>query len=142
MAALLVGSVLLSGCGDDGDDPAPTTSTAPAVTPDRDGGTEVTTNPALQDLGPTIERFEAPSTVRCEGDGPARAFVRWSAPEAQLVRFMVDAESQGDAEPASGSTELELPCDGSVHVVVLAAVGADGRSSLASKAVLAEPADR
>lgn len=98
----------------------------------------MTTNPAATDTGPGIERFDAPATVSCTG-ATAPVEVSWHAPDAVLVRFLVDGDDVGIDEPTSGTATVDIPCDDSIHVVLLAAVGADGATSVRSEAVLAEP---
>jgi hypothetical protein len=150
-AGRLAGSVLLAlallvpitGCtGDDGVEP-PTTSGAPdgganAPTTAHGGTSDVTTNPAAQDTGPGIARFEAPATVTCEGP-TAQVDLVWEAPSADVVRLLVDGDDVGSDQPPTGTTTVDVPCDGSIHVILLAAVGADGATSVRSEAVMAEP---
>lgn len=152
MSSLLALALLVptTGCaGDDGAAPPnasasgeagatdPTTVDDPtAVT--AHGPTEVTTNPAAQDTGPGIDRFEAPATVACEGP-TAQVELIWDAPAAEVVRLLVDGDDVGRDEPPSGTTTVDVPCDGSIHVVLLAAVGTDGATSVRSEAVMAEP---
>lgn len=145
LAALLTCSVPTAvACGDEpgadhgeGARPADRTTapTAPGVTTDH-RGSDVTTNPAADATGPGIDRFEASASVGCEAGSDAAVEVSWSAPSASVVRFIVDGFGVGDDQPAVGATEIEVPCDGAIHVVLLTAVGADGFTSVRSEAVL------
>lgn len=96
----------------------------------------MTTNPAAAATGPGIDRFEAPASVGCEAGTDTTVEVSWSAPTASVVRFIVDGDSVGDDHPAVGLADIPVPCDGDIHVVLLAAVGADGFTSVRSEAVL------
>lgn len=139
LTALAVATgVALGGCtGDDGGDAA-TPPSSPGGSVERAHRSDVTTNPAAAAQGPGIESFEAPATVPCPSGGRATIELQWSAPAATIVRFSLDGEGLPGDNPPTGTTSLTVDCDDTVHVVVLAAVGADGSTSVRSEAVLAD----
>ena len=141
LAATLATAIVLGGCAGDDDavPPGSVPDAAPSITGPHDRS-DVTTNPAAADTGPGIERFDAPASVSCASGTTADVAVTWEAPAATVVRFSIDGEGLAQDHATTGSTSLAVPCDGVVHVVLLAAVGADGATSVDSAAVLTEPA--
>lgn len=140
--ALVLGAAVAGGCGADEEPAAPAATEAPAPSLERvppDTTHPVLQNPAAADVGPGLDELSAPSRVACREGAAAEVPVSWSAPAATEVRFVVDGEPIAAEQPPVGSTVLDLPCDGSVHVVVAAAVGDGPDASVGSVAVLTEP---
>ena len=57
--------------------------------------------------------------------------VAWSTHDTQEVEFQVDRQRLNASYPLSGIGNIAVPCDGREHVIVLVAIGAGGRVSLA-----------
>ena len=110
--------------------PAGDPSTVPASTP---GGTAATGNAV-------IVRFELPARVDCEDGQRLAVPVRYETTGAAQVVFVVDREQAPGRPELSGEYAISLTCDGTAHTVVLTAIDAAGRSTIASKAVLTGPA--
>ena len=138
LAATALALTSLVGCTGDDAPTAATPEAAPSVTGPHDRS-DVTTNPAAVGSGPGIDRFDAPASVPCTAGATASVDVTWAAPAATVVRFSVDGDGLAGDHPTTGSASLAVPCDGVVHVVLVAAVVADGATSVDSAAVLTEP---
>jgi hypothetical protein len=52
------------------------------------------------------------------------------------VAFVLDGSPVPGAPPTSGTFDLDVPCDGTAHTLVLTAVDDRGRTTVASKAIL------
>lgn len=115
------------------DAPAPAGST-PSVSAAVPGGT-ATSGEAV------IVSFEVPSRVDCENGQRLAVPVRYETTGAATVVFVVDREQAPGQPELSGEYAVGLTCDGTIHTVVLTAIDAAGRSTVASKAVLTGPAD-
>ena len=50
--------------------------------------------------------------------------------------ILVDGAQQPGLAPQTGPTTVTVPCDGTSHLVVLAAVAADGSSTIDSRVVI------
>ncbi len=107
-AVALAALGLLVACGDD-DDSSDTTAAGGGG----DGGGSV-----------TIDSFSIEESVTCSGE-TADVPATWSTSNADGVDFSVDGEPvPADAgNPASGSGNVPVPCDGSEHEVTLTASG-------------------
>ena len=144
VAAVAAMAAMASGCGDD-PTTAPTTTTAPAgplpslerLPPDPGHG--ALDNPAAAAAGPGLDDVVAPAEVACRDGGDAAVPLQWSAPTARVVRVVVDGEPVAGDLPAVGATEVAVPCDGGIHVLLVAAVGDEPEPSVASVAVRTAP---
>ena len=99
----------------------------------------MTRNPAAEATGPGVDEVVAPACAACDEGAEAEVPVSWSAPSATSVRLLVDGEALPGEQPPVGEATVALPCDGVVHVVVVAALDDGPQPSLGSVAVLTEP---
>ena len=104
--------------------PTPAAPTSPSATPT--GGAVPAGN------GPVITSFQIIDDVSCSGS-PVSVPVSWSTRDAQTVRFEVDHQplSAVPDRPLDGVGQVQMPCDGREHEVVLVADGSGSRVSVA-----------
>jgi len=57
--------------------------------------------------------------------------ISWATRNAQDVRFQVDNSQLSAGYPTSGIGNIQVPCDGREHSVVLQATGAGGQAAIA-----------
>jgi hypothetical protein len=119
VAALLV----LSGC----------TSGAPAAptgAPTTSATSTATPTSAAPAGGPVITSFQLIDDVTCSGS-EASVPVSWGTRGAQTVIFEIDGKGDATGDRAlSGTGNVNVPCDGREHQVVLVAEGSGERVSL------------
>lgn len=96
--------------------------TAPPLTP-------ATTTPAPA-TGPVITAFQIIDEISCTG-ADASVPMSWATRDAQEVKFQVDRSLLSAGYPASGIGNIQVPCDGHEHSVVLQATGAGGQAAVA-----------
>jgi hypothetical protein len=136
VASMMVACVLAVGCSGDDDAPTPT-----GFHPTISTAARPTTVPAPDDTAstdPEVIRFDAPAEIRCAAS-PASVRVSYTTRDVTTVAFAVDGASVGGAPPpTSGEHDIELPCDGRIHTILLVAVGPSGQA-VATRAVRTEP---
>ena len=113
---------LLSACAQ----PPPPAPANPAAATSTTG----TPPPAPSSGGPIITAFHVIDDISCSG-AQASVPVAWSTHDTQEVEFQVDRQRLNASYPLSGIGNIAVPCDGREHVIVLVAIGAGGRVSLA-----------
>ena len=85
---------------------------------------------------PQIAQITVPSPLRCDAAGPTPATIDYRTAGAERVVILVDGAQQPGLAPQTGPTTVTVPCDGTSHLVVLAAVAADGSSTIDSRVVV------
>lgn len=85
---------------------------------------------------PQIAQIVVPTPLRCDAEGPTPATIDYRTAGAERVVLLVDGDQQPGLAPQSGPTTVTVPCDGTSHLVVIAAVAADGRSTIDSRVVV------
>ncbi len=85
---------------------------------------------------PQIGQIVVPAPLRCDAQGPAAATIDYRTSGAERVVLLVDGTQQPGLAPQSGPTTVTVPCDGTSHLVVIAAVAADGKSTIDSRVVM------
>lgn len=81
---------------------------------------------------PMIESFDVPSTVSCEqGDTMTSVSVEWTGVNATGAELAVDGEAPGAQAGLEGSGEanLQVPCDGEDHEIMLTLSNASGETA-------------
>jgi hypothetical protein len=152
LAMVVALAVVAGACSDDGGgDAGPASSVSSLVTlPEELAPTSTTSSPPSpgHGVGSTTTRPPAPGAVSldesafvvaaplsCRGETVVVP-VRWSARNVARAVLLVDNVQVPGEVPPEGPFELELPCDGQAHTVVLVVVGADGSTVLSTRAVV------
>jgi hypothetical protein len=84
----------------------------------------------------TIATFEVRNQISCAGAVDVTTGVTYITEGASRVAFLVDGTQVPGSPPPSGSFDVPISCDGRAHTVVLAAVDADGGTTVDSRVVL------
>ena len=95
--------------------------------------TPATTPPTLATpapSGPVITAFQVIDEISCTG-AQASVPMSWATRNAQEVKFQVDNSLLSAGYPTSGIGNIQVPCDGREHSVVLQATGAGGQAAIA-----------
>lgn len=137
-ATATVAVALLAGCGSGGTSgndsatlPSVTTRTPGSSAP-APGATSTATPTSVGGTQPLIARFDLPATVTCTA-GTTTVTASYTTVNVETVAFAVDGRQAGTAPP-SGTFDVPIPCDGTIHTVLLVAVGPSGQV-VATKAV-------
>ena len=87
---------------------------------------------------PTIGTFDIATSVECTED-PALVPVSWSTTDADSVTINVDGVASPSVtdQPANGSGNVPIACDGRSHPVELVATGSGGQTASSTKEVTA-----
>ena len=145
IAPIVAVALAVSACGGD-DPPAGPAGTAGSdlpllepVAPDPGTAHPAGGNPAAEGVGPGFDSFSSPARVDCEQGSLATVPVTWSSPTARTVQLAVDGTIVADDAPPEGAADLDVACDGTVHVVLALAFDGGTEPSVASAAVLTQP---
>lgn len=134
----LFAAVLLvaAACGDDDDSGGDTPATE---APSTEAPSTESPNTEPSGGSPSIDSFELEDSVSCSGD-TADVKAEWSTSNADGVDFAVDGEPvpANAGEPASGSGNVPVPCDGEEHEVTITAGNSSGETATDSKKVKTE----
>jgi len=119
-----------------GSDVAPTRTVPPAGTGPH--STVGTTKPGAGAGRGTaaINDFTIPNKVSCELGGTVSLTAIYDTDGASAVVFVLDGDTVKGSPRTSGSFDLDIPCDGDAHTLVLTALDDDGGTTVASKAIL------
>jgi hypothetical protein len=86
--------------------------------------------------GATIEDLSVANRITCELGADVSITASYRTSGSAEVAFVLDGKTVPGAPPPSGTFDLDVPCDGSAHTLVLTAVDQRGRTTVASKAIL------
>jgi hypothetical protein len=84
----------------------------------------------------TIAVFEVRNQISCAGPVDVTTGVTYVTKGATSVAFLVDGTQVPGSPPPSGSFDIPLSCDGRSHTVVLAAIDAEGATTVDSRVIL------
>jgi hypothetical protein len=128
--------VLPKGTSPPGSNPTPAGGTVPETGRGgvHGGGGSSSGQPGDPDIG----AITVPNPLRCDVEGPAAATLDYRTAGADRVVLLVDGQQLPGLAPQSGPVTVTLPCDGATHVLVIAAVGPSGASTIDSRIVLSE----
>jgi hypothetical protein len=139
VVSLALGASLLAACSG-GDTPPNSASTQTSVlAPHASGPTPAPGDTALL-TGSQVLQFDVPNDISCVPD-VALVEVSYATRDLDAVGFVVDGVSVAtpDARPDGTTVIIPVPCDGTVHTIMLVGSGAGG-PAFASKAVVTRPA--
>ncbi|MBX7161677.1 MAG: hypothetical protein K1X95_15425 [Acidimicrobiia bacterium] len=88
---------------------------------------------------PKIEHFEVAHDVSCTSGQDVKVKTSWKTVNTTKVKIEVNGSFVRENEPAEGSTEVTVKCDGQSHRVALEALNASGEKASDAHSVKTEP---
>jgi hypothetical protein len=83
-----------------------------------------------------ITDFSISNKISCALGSIVSVTASYRTDGAAHVVFVLDGAEVHGSPPPSGSFDVDVPCDGNAHTLVLTAVDAAGRTTVMSKAIL------
>lgn len=121
---------------------ATSTTTSSTTSTTRPPATTTTVAPSTTTAaGPTVTLTGSPLSIACAAAGvstttvPPTVTLTWTSQRASSVDISVDGPGVYSSHGPSGSTSINVPCDGKTHTYTATARGASGQTAQATVTV-------